>query len=664
MANHALVIGCDRYWDDASALDGAVRDALDMRRWLLDPERGAVPRQNLTLLLSPTANSVVPPALAGVPEATRPTIVAAVESLLMRADGDEGTLYFYFAGHGLTAHGDGYDEPCLLPSDFRPGYREPALPVRAVAEQFATATLATQVLIVDACRGVPTGRAFRANGLTDRRPRDYGRREPDQYHLIATGAGDVAYEGGAAGTAGGEFTGALLRGLNGTGMAKRWDAGSERHVVRMRELFDYVRADLARAGVAQAPRLAGSHNEPNPVLVHFPDHAFGPATLTVTVSPAEAAESTTVFAFGAADPDDSINPPPVANPLALSLRPRTYTVRAKAPGFVTGRSPLMVDLYDDAAVEIALEPGVPPGGRDTFEVRAGFAPVSLDEGSTVVGPDPSTLLEAVDDTGHVLLGAGELALTRVGRYRVRVVEPHGTGPDLIAEVVDHRPRQFHPEPPHRLAPLRLPTGDGLVVAVVGHAGPVFADGVRLPASGTVLPLPGGPAEVVLTGLFDRPVHVATYAPGVLLVDGPLVLNLPADPALHDRAERALRFAATGRNAEALAVLAAGPSGAVGTAQRGLLAARTGAAAADDVAAAAAALRRSAPDLPDTAVLTALERSYGRRRPVAPDLVAVPTLAIGLATALRLYHGARTAPPEFLARAAATRLPDGPATAWT
>jgi hypothetical protein len=169
--------------------------------------------------------------------------------------------------------------------------------------------------------------------------------------------------------------------------------------------------------------------------------------------------------------------------------------------------------------------------------------------------------------------------------------------------------------------------------------------------------------VVLTGLLDRPVHVATYAPGVLLVDGPLVLTLPADPDRRDRAERALRFAATGRNAEALAVLASGPSGPVGTAQRGLLAARTGAAAADDVAAAAAALRRRAPDLPETAVLTALERSYGSHRPVAPDLVAVPTLAIGLAAALRLYRGARAEPPEFLTRAAATRLPDGPTTAW-
>ena len=452
MANHALVIGCDRYWDDASALEGAVRDALEVRRWLLDPERGAVPRQNLTLLLSPTPGTALPPALAGVPVATRPHIVAAVESVLMRADGDEGTLYFYFAGHGLTAEADGYDEPCLLPSDFQPRYRDPALPIRALREQFATASLARQLMIVDACRGVPAGRAFRANGLADRRPRDYSRREPDQYVLVATSAGDVAVENAA----GGEFTRALLRGLNGTGTAKRWDAENERYVVRVRELFDFVRADLARAGVAQQPRGMDSYNDPNPVLIHVPDDAVEPATLTVTLTPADAARVTTVSTFGATEHDDRVNRPPIANPLALRLPPRTYTLRARAPGLVVRRAPMMVDLYDDTTVEIELGTGMGFQAAPTFTARPGVTRTSPGEGSTVVGPDPSALLEAVDESGRVRLGAGELTLELVGRYRLRVVEPHGAGPDLIAEVTADRPDRYFPEPPDRPPLPRFP----------------------------------------------------------------------------------------------------------------------------------------------------------------------------------------------------------------
>lgn len=625
MANHALVIGCDRYWDEASDLRGAVRDAQAVRQWLLDPERGAVPRQNLTLLLGPAGEEIA---------VTRAAIVSAIETVLRRADGDDGTLYFYFAGHGLTATADGYDEPCLLPGDFQPNYREPALPVRAVVEQFATSSLATQFLIVDACRGVPAGRAFRAAGLSDRRPRDYGRREPDQYTLVATSAGDVAYE-----TESGEFTGSLLRGLRGAGSAKRWDAVSGRYAVRIRELFDYVRADLAGSGVAQAPRLGGSHNEPNPVLAHVPEDAVGTATLTVTVTPADAADRTTVTAYGASPDDDRTTRPPLPNPLALRLRPCTYTLRVTAPGFAPGRGQLTVDLYDDAALEIELERAALQHGSMGFQARPGFTPVSADKGSTVVGPDPSALLEAVDETGNVLLGAGELRLTRAGRYRLRVVEPHETGPDLIAEVADRSPVAYRPTPPS-------------------------APGAR---RRTLAPAtPAGPAEVVVTGLLDRPLHVAAYAPGAVLIDGGHVLHLPADPAQRPQVERAQRFVAAGRLAEAKAVLAAdGLTDPVGVALRGLLAARDGVAAAEEVATAAATLRRAAPDLPDTAVLTALARTFSgpRARPVPPDLAAPPVLALGLTAALRLYRGADLEPPGFMTRAAETRLPDQALTVW-
>ena len=49
----AIVVGIDRYWSDAASLRGAVRDALRMREWLLDPAGGGVDADKVVLLLSP-----------------------------------------------------------------------------------------------------------------------------------------------------------------------------------------------------------------------------------------------------------------------------------------------------------------------------------------------------------------------------------------------------------------------------------------------------------------------------------------------------------------------------------------------------------------------------------------------------------------------------------
>ena len=43
VANWAIVVGIDRYWSEGAHLRGAVRDALAVREWLLDPAGGDVP---------------------------------------------------------------------------------------------------------------------------------------------------------------------------------------------------------------------------------------------------------------------------------------------------------------------------------------------------------------------------------------------------------------------------------------------------------------------------------------------------------------------------------------------------------------------------------------------------------------------------------------------
>src|SRR5262245_64992619 len=100
MANWAIVVGVDRYWSEGAHLKGAVRDALSVREWLLDPNGGNVPAANLQLALSTTPNSPPVDTAFGALEATKSNIVTAINNLMVLSSGKGERLYFYFAGHG------------------------------------------------------------------------------------------------------------------------------------------------------------------------------------------------------------------------------------------------------------------------------------------------------------------------------------------------------------------------------------------------------------------------------------------------------------------------------------------------------------------------------------------------------------------------------------
>ena len=104
MANWAVVVGIDRYWSDAANLRGAVRDALSVRDWLLDPAGGNVPAENLQLVLAPGPNSPpLDPELEQLPVGTKANITVAINNLIQLSGGIGERLFFFYAGHGLTA---------------------------------------------------------------------------------------------------------------------------------------------------------------------------------------------------------------------------------------------------------------------------------------------------------------------------------------------------------------------------------------------------------------------------------------------------------------------------------------------------------------------------------------------------------------------------------
>src|SRR5215218_4646207 len=231
MANWAIVIGVDRYWTEQASLKGAVRDALRVRDWLLDPAGGNVPEANMALMLSPVAGKE-PPGVEYV-EGTRGQIVTTIEELLDRSGEKGERLYFFYAGHGLTARVSNRDENALVAQDFSQTLTDNSLALRSLWERFETTQFEDQFLFVDACRNIPWENVeFEVGRWPLPRRRDPVLPPTQQFILYATSPGLKARELREAGNERGAFTDVLLEGLQGAGTAKAWSSETQDYQVR------------------------------------------------------------------------------------------------------------------------------------------------------------------------------------------------------------------------------------------------------------------------------------------------------------------------------------------------------------------------------------------------------------------------------------------------
>lgn len=297
--NWAVVVGIDHYWSEKASLKGAVRDALKMRDWLLDPAGGGVPKENMALILSPAGKK---PAGVKAPEATTASIVNSIADLLKRSKGEGERLYFYYAGHGLTARVNQRDENALVCSDFTDVLTTNSLALRSLWEFFETVQFQDQFFFVDACRNIPWENVeFEVGRWPLPRKRDPGQPPAQQFILYATSPGLRSQELQEAGNERGAFTEVLLDGLKGTSNAKAWSPDKENYQVRWERLVDYVKGTLEERrlavgqGVAQdafqIPQDTGAHGVAgrarNPVLAEFAANAFPDEKLRIVLSPNE-----------------------------------------------------------------------------------------------------------------------------------------------------------------------------------------------------------------------------------------------------------------------------------------------------------------------------------------------------------------------------------------
>ncbi len=228
----ALVIGVDKYGDpQISPLKGSDNDA----RMLADAlvRYAGFPQDQVILL------STDQPAER---QSTRVNILRRLSNLASAVPKD-GLLLVSFAGHGMERAGQAY----LLPSDAQISdqisfLEETAVSVNRVKERIKETGVSQVVVLLDACRNDPGGRADAPNNLTAAYTNafnfDVRNREVQAFATVyATGIGQRAYE--YTEKKQGYFTWAVVEGLKG-------GAANDKGEVTLSQLVRYVQETVPK----------------------------------------------------------------------------------------------------------------------------------------------------------------------------------------------------------------------------------------------------------------------------------------------------------------------------------------------------------------------------------------------------------------------------------
>src|SRR6266498_2395956 len=223
---YALVVGVDQYADtQITTLGGASNDAKTLANALI--QYAGFPGEQVTLLASDQPAERQP---------TRGNILRRLSNMAAVVPAD-GLLLISFAGHGIERGGQAF----LLPSDSQVSndvdlLEQTAINVSQVKDKIRKIGVRQVVMILDACRNDPVGRASADNPLTAAYTRgfnfDLRNREVQAFAtLYATEVGHRAYEYKEKKQ--GYFTWILVEGLKGA-------AGNEKGEVTLASLVKYL----------------------------------------------------------------------------------------------------------------------------------------------------------------------------------------------------------------------------------------------------------------------------------------------------------------------------------------------------------------------------------------------------------------------------------------
>jgi len=379
MANWAIVIGINEYWNPAANLRGAVDDALKMVGWLTNQKGGDVPPQNLCLLTRPTPPPSTFPLHPRIVkrDATYDDVVEAGIDLVNKSGGQGERFFFYFSGHGLINHMNFVDESVMVLADFSNVHPEKSITISSVREYFGNTAFTEQFFFFDACRNMlDWKREFRVGEFPLPGESDPARLQSvSQCVLSATSPGLRAIELNERGA----FTEVLLAGLGGAGKAKIYDKDKDEYLVRADRLFAYVKEEVSKKKILvtepPAPALYQSvypeikNVTVQPTLAHIPRNAVDTERLELYIEPDGLWTQTTVkvrLTSEDAEYDKEIAPingVPVEFPPAIL--PMFYTVRVEASGFRPEKRRWPFELYEPKRLDVRLIPNPSPSGQHT-----------------------------------------------------------------------------------------------------------------------------------------------------------------------------------------------------------------------------------------------------------------------------------------------------------
>jgi hypothetical protein len=228
----ALVIGVDQYADpQISPLKGAANDAKTLAGALV--QHAGFPQDQVILLATDQPAERQP---------TRLNILRRLSNLASLVPKD-GLLLISFAGHGIERGGQAY----LVPSDAQLSedvsfLEESAVSVSRMHDRIRATGVAQVVILLDACRNDPGGRADAPNPLTQAYVNafnfDIKNREVQAFvTLYATAVGQRAYE--YTEKKQGYFTWTVVEALKG-------GAANEKGEVTLAQLVKYVQENVPK----------------------------------------------------------------------------------------------------------------------------------------------------------------------------------------------------------------------------------------------------------------------------------------------------------------------------------------------------------------------------------------------------------------------------------
>lgn len=153
--DHAVVVGITNY-PSLSQLKGPENDAKAFRDWLVDKDGGAIPKGNVSCILSSQFAKTNDPMDRNGTQPTVDSVIAAFAKLRSKAEADPKgrvgrRLYIFLAGHGVSFPDDPRDAALLAANAART--RPYYLPGGKVAAAISTEPMFDEVvLMMDCCR--------------------------------------------------------------------------------------------------------------------------------------------------------------------------------------------------------------------------------------------------------------------------------------------------------------------------------------------------------------------------------------------------------------------------------------------------------------------------------------------------------------------------------